>query len=119
MRREALVNNSTKHNINGRIRAICIQHLGPPGYTHIYKFKPDRVFKGKRHNSKWTSRQAELEHNNREKKTDLGPKECVFDLHNGRIVVEFLPAHIHLFVAYATQKTFDENLDFINIWVKT
>ena len=41
MRREALVNNSTKHNINGRIRAICIQHLGPPGYTHIYKFKPD------------------------------------------------------------------------------
>ena len=27
-------NNSTKRNINGRIRAICMQDSGPPGYNH-------------------------------------------------------------------------------------
>ena len=27
-------NNSTKRNINGRIRDICMQDSGPPGYTH-------------------------------------------------------------------------------------
>ena len=27
-------NNSTERNINGRIRAICMQDSGPPGYNH-------------------------------------------------------------------------------------
>ena len=27
-------NNSTKRNINGRIRAICMQDSGPLGYKH-------------------------------------------------------------------------------------
>ena len=27
-------NNSTKRNINGRIRAICTQDSGPSGYKH-------------------------------------------------------------------------------------
>ena len=27
-------NNSTKRNINGRIRAICTQDSAPPGYKH-------------------------------------------------------------------------------------
>ena len=39
---------------------------------------------------------------NRGKKPEMRPKECVFDSHNGRIIMEYLPAHNHLFVAYAT-----------------
>ena len=29
-------NNSTKRNINGRIRASCTQDSGPPGHRHNY-----------------------------------------------------------------------------------
>ena len=32
-------NSSTKRNINGRIRAICIQDSGPSGYKHNSKQK--------------------------------------------------------------------------------
>ena len=58
-------------------------------------------------------RLAQLEHNNRGKQPEMRPNECVFDSHNGRIVMEYVPAHNQRFVAYATPKTIAENVDFI------
>ena len=49
-------------------------------------------------------RLAQLKQNNRGKRSEMGPKQCVFDSHNNRIIMEYLPAHNQLFVAYATQE---------------
>ena len=55
------------------------------------------------------------------KKPEMRPKECVFDSHSGPIIMEYLPAHNHLFfVAYAAPKTFvfAVNIDFHSLLVK-
>ena len=42
--------NSTKRNINGQTRAICMQDSGHPGYNHK---KKNGAFKEKQHNKMW------------------------------------------------------------------
>ena len=45
---------STKRNINRRIRAICMQDSGPPGYKHNkFQTKMNGVFEEKRLNMMW------------------------------------------------------------------
>ena len=57
-------------------------------------------------------RLAQLEHNRREKKPEMRPKQCVFDSRNGRTIMEY---YSHLFVAYATAKKNAENTVFIRL----
>ena len=47
-----LNSNRTKRNINGRIRAICMQDSAPPGYKHK-KFQTKMGCSKQRQNNMW------------------------------------------------------------------
>ena len=96
--------------MNGQIRAIRIQDSAPPGLQAQFRTKMrcskqnDIIYR--------TKRLAQLEHNNRGKKPEMRPKQCVFASRNGRKIME---CYNHLFVDYATPKKNAENPVFIRL----
>ena len=86
-------NSSTKRNINGRIRACCIQDSASPGYKHNhFKQKQGVSEKNDILIINWPKRLAQLGHNNRGKNPELRPKHGVFDSNNGKKIMEYLHA---------------------------
>ena len=73
-------NNSTKRNINGRIRVICMQDSAPPGIQAQLISNKNGVFTEKRHNNMWNLDWHDSSIiTNRGKKSKIRPKQCVFD----------------------------------------